>query len=278
MKKSYYLFPVLVTTLVMGLIVLITNLGSSDFEEIVSKEKKWEIKQKEIRSRLLAVPILLYHDIDGKGIYSITSETLREHFQYFKDNNIVVVPLDDLLYRLENPTEYNCKTVVITFDDGFLSMYTKMYPLAKEFNYPVTLFVYTDFVRERAKRMITWKKLREMDRNGIDIQCHTKSHADLTELIAVNSLENERKIFEEVFLSKQVLEMKLRKKIDYIAYPYGRYNLKLIQLSKRANYTRVFSTNSGSNIITRNNYCLNRHHILRTYSLKKIEKILNNLN
>ncbi|MBN1499386.1 MAG: polysaccharide deacetylase family protein [Spirochaetes bacterium] len=233
-----------------------------------------EIKKEKIRDRLLTVPVLLYHNIDGKGPFSVTSEQLREQFLYLKKNGVKVVPLADLLNRLENPVPFDGNVVVITFDDGYKSMYSKLLPIVKEFNYPVTLFVYLDFIRNSSSTALTWDELREMDRNGIDIQSHTISHIDMTSFADYNDPEASRVIFNELFMSRKIIEKELGKKVDVLAFPYGRLNLQAVKLSGEAGYKRVVSTEYGSNLITRNNYTIHRHHIKSDFSIKSIENIV----
>ena len=240
------------------------------------KNLDWSYKEKETRSRLLAIPILLYHNIDGKGEFSIDANVLRSQFQLIKDKNIKVVKLKELTDRLENPVQFKEKVIVITFDDGYYSMYSKLLPLAKEFDYPVTLFIYSDFIRTVGKKNMTWDLLRELDNNLIDIQVHSISHADLNSLSGMNNAESRKKLYEEIYLSKRIVELYMRKEKTFFAFPYGRYNLKLIDLSKKSGYIRVFSTDYGSNVITRNNFCLRRHHIKRKYSMGHFEKIIEN--
>jgi peptidoglycan/xylan/chitin deacetylase (PgdA/CDA1 family) len=248
-------------------------LDSSDFR--IFSNPAWSYKENEIRSRLLEIPILLYHNIDGRGVYSVSLEKLRSHFQLFREKGVKVLRLTELVNRLENPRPFNSRGVVITFDDGFISMYSKLLPLAREFNYPVTLFVYTDFISSRGKKTMTWKLLREMDRDLVDIQVHSKSHADLTEIIESSSSDRYQRLYEEIYLCKRVTELYLDKKVRFYAFPYGRYNLSLVELSRNAGYHRVFSTDFGPNIVTRNNFCLKRHHILNTYTLEYIEGLVN---
>lgn len=237
-------------------------------------EVHWKVKEKEVRSRLLAVPILLYHNIDGRGPFSIESDVLRQQFQLIKERKIRVIPLKELVERLENPRPFEERVVVLTFDDGYASMYDKLLPLAREFKYPVTLFVYTDFITMRGRRSLTWKKLREMDRSLIDIQCHTISHADLTKLTGRKGKEVRKKLFDEMVLSRKIMELRLGKEIEYFAFPFGRYDLEIIALSHNAGYNRVFSTDYGSNVITRDNYCLKRHHIKKNYSLEYFDRLI----
>lgn len=253
---------------------LLLDFNKNEAESIIAEEIQWEVKEKESKSRHSSVPILLYHDIDGKGIYSLTKETLRIHFQFLKKNKIKVIKLSELIKRLENPAPFNDKVIVISFDDGFFSMYTKLLPMVKEFGYPITLFVYTDNVYTRANSNITWSKLRQMEKAGIEVECHSMSHPDLEELSEEKSEKIQKKLFHEIYLSKKIIELYMNKTVEYFAFPYGRYNLKLIDFCRFAGYKRVFSTAYRSNIITRDNYCLGRGHIKKNYSLEFIEEII----
>lgn len=253
---------------------LLVYPDENEISPVIESEITWEIKKKESRSRLSSVPILLYHDIDGKGIYSLPLETLRSHFQYIKDNNIKVIKLSELIERLSEPAPFSEKVLAISFDDGFLSMYTRLLPLVKEFGFPISLFVYTNNVFTKAENNITWAQLREMEEYGIEVECHSMSHIDIDEISAENSGYIKRKLFKEIYLSKRIIELYMDKTVNYFAFPYGRYNLKLIEMCRLADYKRVFSTEYRKHIITRDNYCLGRGHIKKNYSLSLIEQFI----
>lgn len=246
--------------------------GNVDF--LISESADWRIKQEEVRSRLLAIPIILYHNIDGRGSFSINFEALRSHFQLLREMNIRVIRLSDLIARLDRPVPFGEKAIVITFDDGYLAMYTKLLPLVREFGYPITLFVYTSSAYSRSTRNLTWRQLREMDREGIGIECHTISHPDLVALNKKKTPEAAGKLFEEIYLSKRILELYLGREVKYFAFPFGRYDLNVIALCQYAGYSRVFSTDDGPNIITRNNYSLRRRHIKKNYTLPLMDEIV----
>ncbi len=271
---------VIMRNILILILILAAALGISLFfyldatELIMTHDSDWKIKDKEIRSRLISIPILLYHNIDGSGSFSIDYQTIRSHFQLIKNRNIRVIHLKDLIERLEQPVPFNERVIAITFDDGFLSMYTKLLPLVKEFGFPVTLFVYIDFIKKESSRGLTWRMLRDMDANGIDIQAHTITHDDLTDITGGDEEARQRKLFDEIYISKRILELNLGKEISFFAFPYGKYNLSLLNLANKAGYRRVFSTDYGSNVLTRDNYCLRRQHIKKNYSLRVIDKII----
>jgi peptidoglycan/xylan/chitin deacetylase (PgdA/CDA1 family) len=269
MKNIIILTASLLVSLAIALV-----LYSLDPDTTAMGRMSWLHKNKEAADRLLSIPVLLYHNIDGKGPFSIDAETLREHFQLIRDRGIRVVPLRELIQRLDNPVPYRDRVIVITFDDGYGSMFDKLLPLAKEFNYQVTLFVYVDMILQKSSKNLTWKKLRDMDREGIDIQCHSVSHKDLVQLSKSKDPASRKGLYEELYLAKRILELYLRKRIDFYAFPFGRYDLNVIDLAASAGYSRVFSTDYGSNVITRDNYCLRRHHIKSSYSLNYVDTII----
>lgn len=234
----------------------------------------WKKKQAEEISRLLEVPLLLYHNIDGTGQYSLDYDAIRAHFSILRTKGVEIVPMSDFTSRLKNPIPYSGKVAVLTFDDGYPAMYHTLLPLVSEYRYPVTLFVVIDAIVAKARRSLTWEQLRQMDASWIRIECHSMTHLDLVRLMRRGDIESKYKLYEEIYLSKRVLELHLGRKVPYFAFPYGSYNLPIVDLCKSAGYERVFSTDYGPNIITRNNYCLRRRTILKNSSLTFLEQLV----
>lgn len=235
---------------------------------------RWMAREEKQTGRNDTVPILLYHNIDGKGVFSIILSELRGHFQLLRDKGIRVIGLSDFIERLENPSPFEEPAVALSFDDGYPAMRDKLLPLAMEYSYPVTLFVYVNNVYARSTKNLSWNALRELDRQGIDIQCHSISHADLVKLARRDSPENRRRLFDEIYVSKRIFELHMGKRIRYFAFPYGRYDEHTVRLCQYAGYERVFSTDYGTNLVTRNNYCLRRHHIKSSFGSAYIEKLV----
>jgi peptidoglycan/xylan/chitin deacetylase (PgdA/CDA1 family) len=269
MKNLVILTGSLLVSLAIAVLLFSIDPGTTS-----AGRMSWLHKNREAANRLLSIPVLLYHNIDGKGPFSIDAATIREHFQLIRARGIRVISLRELVQRLENPVPYSDRVIVITFDDGYGSMYAKLLPLAEEFGYPVTLFVYVDMISLRSSKNLTWEKLRDLDRRGIDIQAHSLSHKDLVRLSASHDTAAKRSLYEELYLSKRVLELRLGKTVEYYAFPFGRYDLNVIDLAANSGYRRVFSTDYGSNVITRDNYCLRRQHIKSSYSIDYIDALI----
>lgn len=261
---------VILTAFIAALITAGASLFVITGKPDIQPPRNWiyETQPAEDRSRLNSVPILLYHDIGERTNYSTPYETLRTHFELFRERNIRVVSLKELVSAVESGMPFQEKVIVLTFDDGCRSHYRKLIPLVKEFGYPVTLFLYTDVID---RGILSWNRIREMQESGIDIQAHSMSHSDLTSARIKN---NPEAIFKELYLSKKIIELHTGKTVDFFAYPYGRYNLRIAEKARRAGYLRTFTADYGPNILSRDNFNIKRHHITRDSDIEYLIRLV----
>ena len=89
-------------------------------------------------------------------------------------------------------------------------------------------------------RLLDWKMVREMSRQGIDFGDHTATHPVLP-------LEDEKSFESEIFESKEILEKELGKKVTSFAYPNGRYNEKVRRQIVEAGYKLAVTTEKHTN-------------------------------
>ena len=77
-----------------------------------------------------------------------TPSLLRSYFNYLKKHNYHVVSLTSYIEALlrKEPTY---KQVIFTVDDGYRDFYLNGYEVFKEFNYPATIFLTTDFIEQK---------------------------------------------------------------------------------------------------------------------------------
>ncbi|MBV8969858.1 MAG: polysaccharide deacetylase family protein [Verrucomicrobia bacterium] len=153
--------------------------------------------------------------------------------QALKDNGIAVVPLKEVLAWRRGEKNIPPKSAVITIDDGYVSGYEVAWPILKEFNYPFTMFIYTNWVQVGGKSM-TWDQLAEMRDAGVDIESHTESHKDLRK--APPGQDYATWLHNEVYRSKQILEDKLGIKVVAFAFPYGFHNEVVRKTAMDAGY------------------------------------------
>ena len=221
------------------------------------------------------VPILAYHNFSKSSANKmvVSESAFEEQMKFLKENGYSVITLDQLLDFLDFKEQIPEKSVVITIDDGWKSNIDITFPILKKYGFPATLFVYTDFIG--GKKALTWKQIKKLEEDGFDIQCHTKTHRNLTKLKREEPFnEYFRSLQIEISQPKRVIKSKLNKECIYLAYPYGTTNNLVIALLKRHGYRAAFTVNRGGNPLFVDNYRINRSVIYGEYNLAEFKKNL----
>ena len=213
---------------------------------------------------LQIVPILCYHRFAKtcKSNLCISEKTFAKQMEYLKKNGYHTIHLSDLMEFLNYKTAIPSKSVIITLDDGYQSIYEFAYPLLKRYGYTATLFIYTDFI-EASRNALTWNQLRKLKAAGFEIASHSISHADLTKKLPY---ENDQtywsRITQEFINSKKIIDRELNQDTQFFAYPYGNYNQQILGLFSKAGYKLGLTIRNGGNSFFANPLTLKRSQIL----------------
>ena len=187
------------------------------------------------------VPILTYcrvNDID-KNELTLTVEQFDAQMKYLVEEGYNVISTDELVDAWEGKSSLPKKPVVITFDDGHVDAYKNVFPILQKYNLKATFFIVTDSVNLYPD-YLTWQQVREMQSSGFaDIESHTLSHRDLTKVYSRD------KLWDQIYGSKQAIEWYLKKPANFIAYPYGKYDLDTRDISKEVGYRASFINSYG---------------------------------
>ncbi len=211
-----------------------------------------------------SIPILTYHRFaeNCSSPMCMPKTTFNLQMKYLKENGYHVITAEELLAFLEYRQGLPQKSVLITLDDGYRSVYNIAYPILKEYGFTATLFIYTSFVGA-SKMAITWNQLKEMQSQGFTIGSHTIYHSDLTKpKEGETEPEFMARIKEELYGSKKIIDKKLEQDTYIIAYPFGYYDPISIQTAKRAGYKMAMSVKRGGNPFFANPMALRRDQIL----------------
>jgi peptidoglycan/xylan/chitin deacetylase (PgdA/CDA1 family) len=192
--------------------------------------------------------ILQYHHVatSTPRSTSVTPEEFRTHMDYLRDNGFTVLRLEDVLQALRDGSPLPDKTAVLTFDDGYSSVYDAAYPLLKERNWPFTIFVPAGLIGEKAGLYSSWDQLREMGANGATLANHTMEHAYLldrgpyaSEAAWLDAIKT------ELSEAEARIEAETGQSHHIFAYPYGEYDPALQHLVTELGYTAL-AQNSGA--------------------------------
>ncbi len=179
--------------------------------------------------------------------YRFPQTEFRWQMQYLKDHGITPISMKQLKDYWFDGKPLPARPVLLTFDDGFRSLYDVMFPVLQKFKYPGVLFLYTDFLRSHGDSL-TGEEIKEMQKYGMELESHTKSHLNL------GYIEEKTKAGDfSILLEKELsdpLEY-IEKEFDYtpttLAYPYGVYDDRIVEETQKLNYQLAFTVNPGPN-------------------------------
>lgn len=221
------------------------------------------------------IPILIYHHFApswfGSNYYFTITTRVRDFERqmcYLAENGYYTLTISELYQRVATNQPIPPKSVVLTFDDGYQSVYTYAYPILKKYNLKGTLFAIYDRVGQVAGFFdpphASWAELQEMEGSGhIDVQSHTFDlhYKDLDKvysflpagligtpaLIASKDvMETRVMILDDTHKARELSQEKLGKTPVAVAIPFGIYDPTALQALKDAGYAMVLKTYIGA--------------------------------
>ncbi len=171
----------------------------------------------------VVAPILLYHHVEGDVSYSrynVSVPDFRAQMQALHDWGYTAIPISLLLDALLEGGELPPKPIVITFDDGNLSVYENAFPIMQEYDFPGVFYIVGNRVNS-GTNIAQAPQLKEMVDAGWEIGSHSYTHSDLT--------LNHNIVRYEILQSKLDIEEALGIEVQTFAYPFGTIDPYLAQ-------------------------------------------------
>lgn len=209
--------------------------------------------------------VLSYHDIRddvaAKGdpdAFAVSTQNFAAHLDWLSAHGYQPVSLQQVIDASRGAAVLPDKAVLLTFDDGLRSVYSKVYPLLRAYNYPALVAVITDYVDMAPGRSIdygyrpfthddflTWAQLKEMQASGlVEVASHTdnlhhgvqsnpqgnQTPAAITRRFdpATARYETadayEQRLRDDLALSVQRIRQQLGVRPRAIVWPYAAYN------------------------------------------------------
>jgi peptidoglycan/xylan/chitin deacetylase (PgdA/CDA1 family) len=199
-------------------------------------------------SRSKSIAILTYHSLDDSdSVLSTAPQVFANHMRVLAKLDADIVNLKDI-GREMNRDHASKPMIAITFDDGFQNVYEHGFPVLRNYGFPATIFLVTDYCGGMNswpsqppgipyQALLDWKQIKEMSRAGITFGSHTRTHPDLTTI-------STRDVEEEIIGSKNAIEDALGVSVDTFAYPYGLLHDGVKEVA-RTHFTLACSTSLG---------------------------------
>ena len=136
--------------------------------------------------------VLSYHDVQEDvrvtpDVFAVDTAQLVSQFAWLKENGFHVISVDDVIAAREGKRALPDKAVLLTFDDGYRSAYTRVFPLLKLFNYHAVIALSGHWLDAPAgktveyegrevprSRFLSWEQATEMAASGlVEIASHS---------------------------------------------------------------------------------------------------------
>jgi peptidoglycan/xylan/chitin deacetylase (PgdA/CDA1 family) len=185
-----------------------------------------------VRAHNRPVPILMYHVIGSPPPGSPFPDLYvgRQHFAlqlaWLHAHRYHAVSLRRVYDYWKRGDALPPRPIVLTFDDGYPQDFTRVRPLLAKRHWPGVLNL---AVRNLLDGKLTVHQIRQMIRQGWEVDAHTINHIDLTTLGA-SSLRH------EVAGSRAWIRRRFHVPVAFFCYPSGRYDARVIAAVRAAGF------------------------------------------
>jgi biofilm PGA synthesis lipoprotein PgaB len=230
--------------------------------------------------------VINYHDIVDNSVnlktqnppdkQAVSQKNFAAHLAWLKNNHYRVISVQDLVDAAAGRQDLPDKAVMLTFDDGYQSFYTRVFPLLKKYRYPATLALVGSWMEDQHVDdrpeipLMTWPQVREVVASGlVEIASHSY---DLHHGIVSNPQGNEQsavtsrlydkeydeyekdeayrqRIFEHMGKSADFIFQNLGMRPRVMVWPYGEYNDIAVDAAKMAGLTITMGLQDGRNTL-----------------------------
>ena len=213
------------------------------------------------------VSVLGYHDFSSTRKVQemvIRPNKFREQMQAIKDLKLNVISMQEFTLWKQGRKSIPDKSILITIDDGWLAVYEEAFPVLKEFGYPFTVYLYTNYL-DRGGRSMTTEMIKEMMKHGCTIGSHSVSHP-LPSTVRKHQRQGAEAfrdfIHTEFNDSKLLLEKKFNQEVITYVYPGGLHTPEMLEVADEVGYKYLYTVKPGKVTRATNNKLIPRYVIL----------------
>ena len=227
--------------------------------------------------------VLNYHDIVGaegaKPPYNaldVSIDHFEEQLLWLKKNNYRILSVQNLLDAAAGTYAIPSKAILLTFDDGYQSFYTRIFPLLKKYHYPATIALVGNWMDgkeqpdEPGKQLVTWDQVREMLESGlVEVASHSydfhnssvaNPQGNLQATVVTRLYDKTQASYETDDQYRSRIRLALLKSAEFIfqhtgvrprvlVWPFGEYNEITVAAAREAGMPITMELNDGSNTL-----------------------------
>jgi len=230
----------------------------------------WVILEKKVKSAR-TVPVLMYHHVSPvEGSITTSPERFDEQLAALAGAGYTTLTAAQFAGFMQGQPVPE-KSILITFDDGYLDNWIYADPILKKYGMKAVLFLVTSWAHEGPCRpqmgagtlpdmlshrqcmdlvaaggntdLMTarWSEVMAMDATGFEVHSHTHTHTRWDKRAESREIKSEQ-ILSELEISKKILEAKTGHREEHICWPQGFFDSDYVQAARQAGYVYFYTT------------------------------------
>lgn len=228
--------------------------------------------------------IFSYHEIAEKSetldsTYAVSAANFEAQMKWLIDEGYHFIKIDDIINARKHNTPLPSNAVLITFDDGYQSVYTNAFPIMKKYQIPTVIALVGSWLQATDKvdfdghlidrnKFLSQNEIKEMVASGlVEVGSHSYS---LHRGVLGNSQGNmepaattrqwlpdkaayeddksyQQRIYEDLKTNNDFLKKYTGQKPRVMVWPYGEYNTEVRKIAESLNMPIGFTLDDGSN-------------------------------
>jgi peptidoglycan/xylan/chitin deacetylase (PgdA/CDA1 family) len=215
----------------------------------------------------LNVPVLLYHHVSlspYNSAYYVTPGNFEVQMKLLYSEGYTTISTEMLVKAIEYGNQLPEKSIIITFDDGNLDVFTSAFPIMQRYNFTGVAYLVYHYLG--APGYMDRGQVKTLAKNGWEIGSHGLNHLDL--------LDHGEEQRAEIISSRQLLEQELGVPVLTFAYPYGRLNDGAVKHVKEAGYIAAFGVRNHQKLDLKDLFYLQRLEVKGYFDIYKFSSML----
>lgn len=209
-----------------------------------------------------------YHQVEpvASGKFSLSIEKFTAQLEYLQQRGYVSLNSDELLAALATDSQPVNRAVLITFDDGYRTVFDHAFPIMQKLGFKGVVCIYPAFIGSRLA--MSWEQLRQLIAAGWSVECHSMSHQNLAGKYSDPKLEK-KFLHHEIISARDIIEKQLGNKVKFMVWPYGVYTDRTLELVRKAGFAGAMTVDGGATYQGLSPYLVKRQVIYSTDDMNK---------
>lgn len=222
-----------------------------------------------------ALPILMYHHVSpAPGLVTISPQNFAAQMAWLAKSGYHTASCADLEEFLRG-RELPRRTVMLTFDDGYLDNYVHAYPILRRHGLHAVVFAVTDWLGDGAPRAtageaeaprllnhrecgeriragcpdeaaMRWSEVERTLTEGVfEFQSHTASHTRWDK-ISANAEAKSASLAQDLERSRQTLRQRLGLRGTHLCWPQGYFDADYLAIARQQGFDYLYTTRPGT--------------------------------